>query len=261
MEDAKRRPLIGISACRSEEAIHPFNRVSEKYILAILDPTCGTPVIIPAIQDMGPEIDHSDYIDGLLLTGSPSNVRPVEYSGTPSVEGTKHDVARDKTMIPLIRRCLQKKIPILGLCLGIQELNVACGGSLHQRIFDLEDKFDHRMRRDVDDHEKRYRPAHNIRITKGGLLNKITGKEEVNVNSLHAQGIDQLGNDLTIEAVAPDGIIEAVSLKNADQFALGVQWHAEWPRPISSFNEKIFRHFGKECRSYAETKKFSLLEV
>ena len=89
MEDAKRRPLIGISACRSEEAIHPFNRVSEKYILAILDPTCGTPVIIPAIQDMGPEIDHSDYIDGLLLTGSPSNVRPVEYSGTPSVEGTK----------------------------------------------------------------------------------------------------------------------------------------------------------------------------
>ena len=145
MEDAKRRPLIGISACRSEEAIHPFNRVSEKYILAILDPTCGTPVIIPAIQDMGSEIDHSDYIDGLLLTGSPSNVRPVEYSGTPSVEGTKHDVARDETMIPLIRRCLQKKIPILGLCLGIQELNVACGGSLHQRIFDLEDKFDHRM--------------------------------------------------------------------------------------------------------------------
>tara|TARA_B100000212_G_scaffold95836_1_gene70389 strand:+ start:170 stop:940 length:771 start_codon:yes stop_codon:yes gene_type:complete len=255
MEDAKRRPLIAISACRSEEGIHPFNRVSEKYILAILDPTCGIPIIIPAIQDMGSEIDHSDYIDGLLLTGSPSNVRPVEYSGTPSVEGTKHDIARDKTMIPLIRRCLQKKIPILGLCLGIQELNVACGGSLHQRIFDLEDKFDHRMRRDVDDHAKRYRPAHNIRITEGGLLNKITGEEEVNVNSLHAQGIDQLGEDLTIEAVAPDGIIEAVSFKNADQFALGVQWHAEWPRPIRSFNEKIFRHFGKECRSYAENKK------
>ena len=254
MKDAKQLPLIGISACRSEEAIHPFNRVSEKYILAILEPTCGIPFIIPVIQDLRSEIDHSTYIDGLLLTGSPSNVIPAEYNGKPSFEGTKHDAARDKTIIPLIRRCLQKKIPILGLCLGIQELNVACGGSLHQRIFDLEDKFDHRMRRDVDDHEKRYRPAHNIRVTKGGLLNKITGEEEVNVNSLHAQGIDQLGDDLAIEALAPDGIIEAVSLKKADQFALGVQWHAEWPRPIDSFNEKIFRYFGEECQSYAETK-------
>ena len=255
MEEREKPPVIGISACRSEEGIHPFNRVSEKYILAVLEPIGGIPVIIPAIQDTNPEPDYSHCIDGLLLTGSPSNVRPLEYGGKPSAEGTKHDAARDNTMIPLIRACLQKKIPVLGLCLGIQELNVACGGTLHQRIFDLENRFDHRMRRDVDDHTKRYRPAHNITISDGGLLNKITGEEEVNVNSLHAQGIDKIGNGLVIEAVASDGIIEALSLKSRDQFALGVQWHPEWPRPINSFNEKIFKYFGKACQFYAESKK------
>ena len=169
LEEYGRRKTTPVNwnICLSKRGSYSSFQPSEREIyLGDPRPHMRYPVIIPAIQDMGPEIDHSDYIDGLLLTGSPSNVRPVEYSGTPSVEGTKHDVARDKTMIPLIRRCLQKKIPILGLCLGIQELNVACGGSLHQRIFDLEDKFDHRMRRDVDDHAKRYRPAHNIRITK-----------------------------------------------------------------------------------------------
>ena len=255
MKDREKRPLIGISACRSEEAVHPFNRVSEKYILAVLEPICGIPVIIPAIEDTNPEIDYAHYIDGLLLTGSPSNVRPSEYDGKPSAEGTKHDAARDTTMIPLIKACLNKKIPVLGLCLGIQELNVACGGTLHQRIFDLGNKFDHRMRRDVDDHEKRYRPAHNIKISDGGLLDKITKEVEVNVNSLHAQGIDKIGEGLVIEAVAPDGIIEAVSFKNNDQFALGVQWHPEWPRPIDSFNEKIFKYFGRVCQSYAKKKR------
>lgn len=254
MANNQKYPLIGIAACRSEDTNHPFNRTGEKYILAVLDPIGGTPIILPVFSETMNKPDYSDYIDGLLLTGSASNVRPSEYGGNPSVEGTKHDEARDSTVLPLIRSCLQKSIPILGLCLGIQELNVACGGTLHQRIFDLSDKFDHRMRRDVDDHERRYRPAHNIRIMGGGLLNKITNMDEVNVNSLHAQGINQLGKGLKVEAVASDGVIEAISTKNTEKFVLGVQWHPEWPRPINSFNTKIFRSFGDACQVYARRK-------
>ena len=104
------------------------------------------------------------------------------------------------------------------------------------------------MRRDVEDHEKRYRPAHNIEILSGGLLDKITGLKSANVNSLHAQGIDQLGSGLKIEAVAPDGVIEAISSSDPNTFALGVQWHPEWPRPLNSVNTKIFEAFGEACR-------------
>ncbi|MBH67899.1 MAG: gamma-glutamyl-gamma-aminobutyrate hydrolase [Rhodospirillaceae bacterium] len=254
MSEKNKPPLIGISGCRSGDAIHPYNRVGEKYLHAVVDPIGGTPIVLPVLSENVQQLDYSVYIDGLLLTGSSSNVTPSEYGGQPSAEGTKHDVARDKTMIPLINRCLDKGIPILGLCLGIQELNVACGGTLHQRIFDLENKFDHRMRRDIDDHEKRYRPAYNIKITEGGLLSRITNVAEANVNSLHAQGIDRLGKGLQVEAAAPDGIIEAVSAENSEAFALGVQWHPEWPRPIDPFNVKIFNAFGEYCRRYAETK-------
>ena len=128
---------------------------------------------------------------------------------------------------------------------------------MHQRIADLDNTFDHRMRRDVEDHEKRYRPAHNIEILSGGLLDKITGLKNANVNSLHAQGIDQLGSGLKIEAVAPDGVIEAISSSDPNTFALGVQWHPEWPRPLNFVNTKIFEAFGEACRrrmSKAESK-------
>ena len=240
-----RRPLIGVSGCREPGSMHPFHRCSEKYLLAVIDPVGGTPVILPALPELE---DFSAHLDGLLLTGSPSNVEPTHYNGKQSNEGTKHDPHRDGTTLPLIKKCLEKKIPVLGLCLGIQELNVACGGTLHQRIADLDDTFDHRMRRDVEDHEKRYRPAHNIKISSGGLLDKITGLTETNVNSLHAQGIDQLGSDLRIEALAPDGVVEAISLSDLDTFALGVQWHPEWPRPLNAVNTKIFEAFGEACR-------------
>ena len=245
MISKKKQPLIGVSACREEGTAHPFHRCSEKYLLAVLDPIGGIPVVLPVL----PEIDiFVEYLDGLLLTGSPSNVEPAQYKGKVSLDGTKHDSYRDGTMLPLIKKCIETGIPVLGLCLGIQELNVALGGTLHQRIIDLDDKFDHRMRRDVDDHEKRYRPAHNITIVNDGLLRKISGLEQVNVNSLHAQGIDRLGSGLKVEAIASDGIVEAVSAIDTDIFALGVQWHPEWPRPIDSFNTKIFQAFGDACR-------------
>ena len=251
-------PLVGVSACRIAGDIHPFHRVGEKYLMGVVDPGGCTPIILPVLADENMVEVYANRIDGLLLTGGAANVEPHNYDGSESAKGTKHDPHRDSTMLPLIRRCVERGVPVLGLCLGLQEINVAFGGTLHQRVFDLADKFDHRMRRDVDDHSRRYRPAHDIRITPGRLLRGIVGQDNVLVNSLHAQGIDQPGDRVQVEAVAPDGIIEAISIKNAPSFALGVQWHPEWPRPVKDHNAKIFEAFGDACRVYATARARSM---
>ena len=247
----KLSPLVGVSACRIAGDIHPFHRVGEKYLMAVADPAGCTPIILPVLADTDMLDTYVERIDGLLLTGGAANVEPHHYDGPSSLEGTKHDPHRDATILPLIRRCVERGVPVLGLCLGLQEVNVAFGGSLHQRVHDLDGTFDHRMRRDVDDHARRYRPAHDIRVTPGGVLRGILGQDNVLVNSLHAQGIDQPGERVQVEAVAPDGIIEAISINDAPGFALAVQWHPEWPRPVGVNSVKIFEAFGDACRAYA----------
>jgi putative glutamine amidotransferase len=133
----------------------------------------------------------------------------------------------------------------------LQELNVAFGGSLHQRVFDLPGHFDHRMRRDVDS-AARYRVAHSIAVTEAGLLASIWGDDSSRlVNSLHAQAIDQVAPGVRVEAVSPDGIVEAISVRDAPAFALGVQWHPEWPRPLEAHNQQLFAAFGAACRARA----------
>jgi len=251
MSEASTRPLVGVSANRNVEHIHPFHRTSEKYLQAVVDPADCTPVILPALAEGGLLETYAERLDGLLLTGGAPNVEPHHYGGSPSVEGTKHDPHRDATILPLIRACVDRGVPVLGLCLGHQEMNVAFGGTLHQRIFDMEGKFDHRMRRDEEDHDRRYRPAHDVKVIEGGVLHRMLGVENVLVNSLHAQGIDRPGERVRIEALAPDGIIEAISIDGAPGFTLGVQWHAEWPRPLAPHNAKILTAFGDACRGYA----------
>ncbi len=244
-------PLVGVSACRSTDGNHPSHRCSEKYLQAVIDPTSCIPMILPVLADPAIAEIHAEQIDGLLLTGGAANVEPRHYGGPASVEGRQHDPHRDQSMLPLIRHCLTRGVPVLGLCLGIQEINVALGGSLHQQIVAMTDRFDHRMRRDVDDHEQRYRPAHSVHLTPGGQLHQLLDETEILVNSLHSQGLDRLGEGIQIEAVAPDGIIEAISVEAAPGFAVGVQWHPEWPRPITGYNRKIFEAFGDACRAYA----------
>ena len=249
------QPLVGVSASRgTAESDHPVHRCSEKYLQAVVDPAGCTPIVLPAFADH-PLLDTLAWrIDGLLLTGGAANVEPRHYDGSPSVEGTRHDPHRDEAMLPLIRRCIERGVPVLGLCLGIQEINVALGGSLHQRIADMEGRFDHRMRRDVDQN-RRYRPAHSVRIEPGGLLHGLLDERELLVNSLHAQGLDRLGAGIRIEAVAPDGIIESISVDDTPGFVLGVQWHPEWPRPIERHNRQIFLAFGDACRAYAQSRQ------
>lgn len=241
-------PMIAVTACRQAPNDHPLHKVSEKYITCL--PDDALPVLVPAL---GERIDVAALVrrvDGLLLTGSPSNVEPRHYGGPASVEGTAHDPARDATTLPLIRAAVAEGVPLFAICRGIQELNVALGGTLHQRVHELDDRLDHRSRKDVD-FDRKYRPAHPVEIRPGGLLERLLGRSTVLVNSLHAQAIDRPADGLFLEAVAPDGIVEAVSIPGAPAFALGVQWHPEWPPGGNPASEALFAAFAEACRARA----------
>ncbi len=246
-------PFVGIPCCVRQIWERPFHTVADRYTEAVISAAGCLPLLIPAI---GPHVDVSavlDRLDGLLLTGSPSNVEPHQYGGPPSMEGTLHDPDRDATTLPLIREAVRRDLPVLAICLGIQELNVALGGTLHQRIFDMPERFNHRRRGLAAARkltmDERYGPAHPVHLSPGGRLTDLAGGAgEIMVNSLHGQGIDQPAPDLFVEAAAPDGQIEAVSLPGA-RFVVGVQWHPEYKPLENSFSRALFMAFAQACHA------------
>lgn len=241
---ARHTPIIGIPTCMRKVNERVFHGVNERYPNAIIDATGCLPVLIPAI---GARVDVCailDGINGLLLTGSPSNVHPSQYGAEPSHPDILHDPERDATTLPLIREAVRRDLPILAICRGIQELNVALGGSLHQRVHELPGRFNHRSPKDSPDGP--YGPAHSVTLSPGGLLAALAGTTEVMVNSLHSQGIDRLAPGLFVEAIAPDGQIEAVSVPEA-RFILGVQWHPEHKVLENPLSRAVFRSFAKTC--------------
>ena len=241
-------PFIGIPCCLRSINERPFHTVSDRYPSAIIDAAGCLPILIPSI---GPKIDLGALLDGLdalLLTGSPSNVEPSHYGGPPSQEGTLHDPDRDATTLPLIREAVRRDMPILAICRGIQELNVALGGTLHQRIFEMPGRFNHRRRKGPMTIDERYGPAHGVKLSAGGRLIALAGTAELMVNSLHGQGIDRPAPDLLVEAVAPDGQIEAVSLPGA-RFVVGVQWHPEYKALENPFSRALFAAFAQACHA------------
>jgi putative glutamine amidotransferase len=241
---APARPLIGIPADRRMVGHHPFHMVGEKYARAVIDAAQGAPVLIPSLaEELGFE-ELLDRLDGLLFTGSPSNVEPHHYDGPPSAPGTLHDPARDATTLPLIRKAVESGVPVLGICRGFQEMNVAFGGTLHQKLHEVPGHLDHR-----DDQsqplEVQYGPAHEVTLEPGGILRSLAHGDRIRVNSLHSQGIEHLGAPLAVEARAPDGVIEAFRVRAAASFALAVQWHPEWQVMANPFSRALFAAFGK----------------
>jgi putative glutamine amidotransferase len=242
------RPLIGIPADRRMLGLHPFHVVGDKYARAVLDAAGGLPLLIPALaEELGTD-ELLERLDGLLLTGSPSNVEPHHYAGTPSAAGTLHDPARDATTLPIIRKAVAAGLPVLGICRGFQEMNVAFGGTLHQKVHEVEGKHDHRedTQRELD---VQYGPAHEVVLEPGGSLQALAGQDRIQVNSLHSQGIDRLGPGLAVEARAPDGLIEAFRVEQARAFALAVQWHPEWKPLGNPFSRALFAAFGAAARA------------
>jgi putative glutamine amidotransferase len=244
-----RVPLIGIPADRRLHGKHYFHMVGEKYIEAVAAGARAVPVLVPAL---GPGIDLPsllDACDGLLLTGSASNVEPHHYRGPASAPGTLHDPNRDATTLPLIPRAIAAGLPVLAICRGFQEMNVAFGGTLHQRLHEV-GYADHREDESAP-LERQYGPAHEVLLEPGGWLQKIAGRDRLQVNSLHWQGIDTLGQGLAVEARAPDGVIEAVRVTAAPSFALGLQWHPEWQFAQNPFSSALFAAFGEATRTRA----------
>jgi putative glutamine amidotransferase len=245
------KPLIGIPADRRLLGHHHFHCVGEKYIAAVAAGADAIPVLIPALGDVLDLADLLRSFDGILLTGSVSNVEPHRYGGPQSATGTLHDPDRDATTLPLIPRVVRAGMPLLAICRGFQEMNVAFGGTLWQNLQEVEGFDDHRE--DVEAPlDVQYGPAHEVELVDGGFLQKLAGGERhLRVNSLHSQGVQTLGRDLEVEARAPDGVIEAFGVKNAPGFAHAVQWHPEWKFSSNPFSLALFAAFGAAARHYA----------
>jgi len=246
-------PLVGVPCCTRIVNDHQTHWVSEKYVIAVSAGAGAVPLMIPAL---GEAIDVADLVtrlDGLLVTGSRSNVEPQHYAGEASVAGTLHDPQRDALTLPLIRAAVEADLPVLGICRGIQELNVALGGTLHQRVHDVPGRLDHRA--PEGDVARRYaHTAHNVSLEAGGLLERLAGTRDLTVNSLHSQGIDRPAPGLVIEATAPDGQIEAVRHGRAT-FVLGIQWHPEYRFAEQAFARALFAAFGDACRAHAAARR------
>ena len=245
------KPVVGITACRSDLEGRIHHIVQEKYATAVSAAADALPLLVPALGRAVANDDLLDSIDGLLLTGSPSNVLPRHYGQPASRPGTLHDPHRDETALPLVRRCIERAIPLLAVCRGFQEMNVAFGGTLHQHVHELPGMLDHR-KHPVPDIDGQYAPSHMVTLTIGGMLHRLLHRQSLEVNSLHSQGVDRLGDGLVIEARAPDGLVEAISVEGCASFALAIQWHPEWNALRDPSSRALFAAFGAACRDFSK---------
>jgi putative glutamine amidotransferase len=237
--------VVGIPVCNREINGLIQHATPARYGAAVIGGAGAIPILLPPVGEG--LVAVLDRLDGLLLSGSPSNVEPRHYGEPRSLTPGRHDPQRDGTTLPMIREALARGLPVLAICRGIQELNVAMGGTLFQQVQDLPGRMDHRGGPGTPDY--RYRPKHTVRLS--GQLARIVGKGETVVNSSHEQAVERPGEGLVVEAVASDGTIEAVRVASAPGWAFGVQWHPEWRYAQNPDSVAIFRAFGDACRAYA----------
>ena len=244
--------IVGIPACTRDLGGMLQHATPARYGAALMGGSGALPILLPPVGEG--LIAMLDRLDGLLLSGSPSNVEPRSYGVDEDLTPGQHDPQRDATTLPLIRAAIARGLPVLAICRGIQELNVALGGTLIQRVQEMAGRRDHRAitsdaeRTEPLDFDHLYRLKHPVALS--GHLARLVGATEIMVNSLHQQAIDRPGEGLVIEGRADDGTIEAVRVANASGFAVGVQWHPEYHYLTDAPSLAIFRAFGDACRAY-----------
>lgn len=243
-----RLPRIGITACSWQIGPHAVQINDDKYAQAVAAAAEGLPLILPMFPELLDPTAIIEGLDGLLFTGAPSNIEPHHYGGPPSPAGTPHDRARDHVTLPLWRAAVEAGLPVLGVCRGLQEMNVAFGGSLHQQ---LDGTGINHQPPDEAPIEAQYARTHFVTVQPGGMLSRLGLASRLEVNSVHAQGIARVGRGLRVEAVAEDGLVEGLSVVGSEAFALGVQWHPEWQVMSNPDYLAILRAFGDACRKRA----------
>lgn len=242
-------PLIAVTGDAREGEAYRWHGAPEPYLKAVTEGFGGIPVIVPALGEAINIPALLERVDGVLVTGARSNVYPRLYDEEPTPAAEPYDRLRDATTLPLIRATLARAIPMFAICRGMQELNVALGGTLVPEVHAIEGRQDHRAP-EADHNDARYAIRQELHIVPEGRLARIVGPGPIRVNSLHHQGIGRLADRLAVEATAPDGTIEAVSVKDAPGFALGVQWHPEYWVTTDEPSAKLFQAFGNAVRAY-----------
>ena len=245
-----RRPVVGVigNAHRIENRF-TVQMVGERNLRAVAEVSGAVPLMFagsPEITEVGALLD---VVDGIVLTGARANVHPTRFNAEPDAKHEPYDIQRDEVALRLAEACVVRGIPLFGICRGLQEMNVAFGGSLHPEIRELPGRINHRMPR-LENGEIHPDPMvifadrHEVALVPGGAFATILGCETIRVNSLHGQGILQLGDRVIVEGVAEDGTIEAIRIADAPGFALGVQWHAEYDPQRNPINRALFEAFG-----------------
>jgi putative glutamine amidotransferase len=249
-----RRPIVLVPACVNQIGAHPYHTAQLKYVAAVADGARCAPLIIPALGEATDIEALLEVADGVMLTGSPSNVHAGLYGETLLDPSLPLDAARDATTLPLIRAAIQRGIPLLAICRGFQEVNVALGGTLHQAVHEVAGMADHREQKSRT-LEQQYAPSHRVLLEPGGRMAGILGGvAEIMVNSLHGQGINRLAPGLAVEARADDGLVEAYRVADAAGFTLAVQWHPEWRFSENPASMKLFTAFGEACTEYQRSR-------
>jgi putative glutamine amidotransferase len=245
------KPVVLVPACNRIVGVHPFHICGKKYIDAVRLAGC-LPLIVPTA-----EVDELDALlalaDGVLLTGSPSNVHPSHFDEDVHDAALPLDPDRDAWTLPLIPRVLALGMPLLSICRGTQETNVALGGSLHQAVHELGPHADHRAPKDVAP-EVQYAPAHEVSVEPGGVLDRLLSVKTFVVNSAHGQAVNRLADGLRVEARAPDGVIEAFSYRHGSGFNLCLQWHPEWQAADNPVSMRLLEAFGAAAQDFRNRK-------
>jgi len=241
--------VVGIPACTKLITNYIQHATPARYGAALMAAAGAIPVLMPPEGEAMTGL--LDRLDGVMFNGSPSNVAPMRYGADFDATPDFHDPDRDATTLPMIRAVLERGMPMLCICRGMQELNVALGGTLFQEVHKVAGRMDHRS--GEGSREQRFAIKHDVTLS--GQLAEISGATTIAVNSLHGQGVDQLAPGLVVEATAPDGTIEAIRVEGAKSFALAVQWHPVWEVAHFADRKRLFEAFGAACAKYRDEKR------
>ncbi|MBK1667435.1 hypothetical protein CKO28_05245 [Rhodovibrio sodomensis] len=247
-------PLVALPACRWEKGGQSYHTIGDKYVRAVAAAGGCLPMMLPSLSGSLDLDDLIGKLDGLVLTGSPSNVHPERYGDAASDKAEPYDVWRDAVTLPLIRKAVEAGLPLLAICRGLQELNVAFGGTLHPKVHEVAGRDDHR-RPQADDLDTQYGPRHTVELAPDGQLRAVLGSGQVDVNSLHHQAVREIAPSLKLEGWAPDGTVEALSRPGSPGFLLAVQWHPEYRATGDPVSARLFQAFAGAARERARLRQ------